>query len=63
MGPEYTGDDVQPLEESSEGEEDISAESESDDESENEDADTSRDERNDEQDDIKAAYGKPDDTG
>ena len=63
VGPEYTGDDVQPLEENSDGEEDISvSESESDDESENDDVDMGRDEKNDEQDDIRAAYGKPDHT-
>ena len=63
VGPEYTGDDVQPLEENSDGEEDISvSESESDDESENDDVDLGRDEKNDEQDDIRAAYGKPDHT-
>ena len=62
VGPEYTGDDVQPLEENSVGEEDISVESESDDESENDDVDMGRDEKNDEQDDIRAAYGKPDHT-
>lgn len=63
VGPEYTGDDVQPLEENSDGEEDISvSESESGDESENDDVDMGRDEKNDEQDDIRAAYGKPDHT-
>ena len=63
VGPEYTGDDVQPLEENSDGEEDISvSESESDDESENDVVDMGRDEKNDEQDDIRAAYGKPDHT-
>ena len=63
VGPEYTGDDVQPLEENSEGEEEISvSESESDDESENDDVEMGRDEKNDEQDDIRAAYGKPDHT-
>ena len=63
VGPEYTGDDVQPLEENSEGDEDISvSERESDLESENDDVDMGRDEKNDEQDDIRAAYGKPDHT-
>ena len=62
VGPEYTGDDVQPLEENSEGEEDITVESESDDESENDDVEMGGDEKNDEQDDIRAAYGKPDHT-
>lgn len=62
VGPEYTGDDVQPLEENSEGEEDMSFESESDDESENDDVEMGGGEKNDEQDDIRAAYGKPDHT-
>ena len=54
VGLEYTGDDVQPLEEDSEGEEDGSADSES--ESEDEENENGKD---DEQiDDIRAAYGK-----
>ncbi|KAJ7373904.1 Nucleolar GTP-binding protein 2 [Desmophyllum pertusum] len=39
VGLEYTGDDVQPLEENSEGEEDLSLDSESESEDENEDGD------------------------
>lgn len=56
---EYTGDDVQPLEENDGGEEDISVESESEDESET-GGDRGSALKDEEQDDIRAAYGKPD---
>ena len=60
VGLEYTGDDVQPLEaDNSGGEEDISFESESEDESLNEEGDLDKNEKNEDQDDIRAAYGKP----
>ena len=58
---EYTGDDIKPLEENSEEDEDsTSDESESEDESENdeEEEDQDGDAKNEEQEDIRAAYGK-----
>ena len=62
VGPEYTGDDVQPLEENSEGNKDesLDGESESEDESEDDeegDGDANM-EDDDQTDDIRAAYGK-----
>ena len=59
---EYTGDDIKPLEESSEEDEDNTfVESESEDELENdeEEEDQDGDVKNEEQEDIRAAYGKP----
>ncbi|XP_020613533.1 nucleolar GTP-binding protein 2-like isoform X4 [Orbicella faveolata] len=58
VGLEYSGDDVQPLEENSEGEENITVESESEaeeDESEGEEG------TGEQRDDIRAAYGKYED--
>lgn len=60
VGLEYTGDDVQPLEENSEGEENVIVDSESESESDSEgDEEKNENAKDDEQtDDIRAAYGK-----
>lgn len=56
VGLEYSGDDVQPLEESSEGEENVTVDSES--ESEEDEIEPGEEGTGEERDDIRAAYGK-----
>lgn len=60
VGLEYSGDDVQPLEQNSEGEENVNVESgsESEDESEGEEEGSGNAEDDEQRDDIRAAYGK-----
>ena len=55
VGLEYSGDDVQPLEENSEGEENVTVDSESESE---EDEGESEEGTGEQRDDIRAAYGK-----
>lgn len=59
VGLEYSGDDVQPLEENSEGEENVTVDSES--ESEEDEIEPGEEGTGEERDDIRAAYGKYED--